>query len=172
MKYYHDYAKGLIKQFNYHYVDDAVFRRGVNLCRFPNTINSKSGKLCEPITETWEPTSLIADAYQKYEPKHIDHLKKVEAIKRMNRNNNPRAPLNAENIINHYGIKVISDAGDRIRVLCPLHSDQHSSAIFYKNGGFFCSVCGGYTLYQLIAKLEDIDPADKKRMAKKIKEVI
>lgn len=176
MKYYHDYAKGLIKQFNYHYVDDAVFRRGVNLCRFPNTINSKSGKLCEPITETWEPTSLIAEAYTRWEPRHIDHLRKVEAIKqfekRMNRNNNPRAPLNAESIINHYGITVKNESSDKIRVLCPLHNDQHSSAIFYKNGGFFCSVCGGKSLYQLIAELEDINPADKRRMAKKIKEVI
>lgn len=176
MEYYHDYVKGLIKQLNYHYVDPAVFRRGVNLCRFPCTVNSKSGKRCEPVTETWEPTSLIAEAYTRWEPRHIDHLKKVEAIKqfekRMNINNNPQAPLNAENIISHYGIKVISDAGDRIRVLCPLHNDTHSSAIFYKNGGFFCSVCGGYSLYQLIAELEDIDPADKKRMAKKIKEVI
>ena len=172
MEYYHDYTRGLIKQFNYHYVDPAVFRRGVNLCRFPGTVHSKSGKRCEPVTETWEPTDKIAPAYTIWEPRHIDHLKKVEAVKRLNRNTNNTAPLNAENIISHYGIKVISDAGDRIRVLCPLHDDQHSSAIFYKNGGFFCSVCGGKSLYQLIAELEDIDPADKRRMAKKIKEVI
>lgn len=172
MEYYHDYVKGLIKQFNYHYVDDAVFRRGVNLCRFPNTINSKSGKKCEPVTKTWEPTPLIAEAYTRWEPKHIKRLKLLESFKPLKQNTNNHTSLNADAIINHYGIKVISDAGDRIRVLCPLHSDQHSSAIFYKNGGFFCSVCGGKSLYQLIAELENIDPADKRRMAKKIKEVI
>lgn len=172
MKYYHDYTRGLIKQFNYHCVDPAVFRRGVNLCRFPGTVNSKSGKKCEPVTETWEPTPLIAEAYTKWEPKHIKHLEQLEAVKRLNRNTNNKAPLNADAIINHYGITVKNESSDRIRVLCPLHDDQHSSAIFYKNGGFFCSVCGGYSLYQLIAELEDIDPADKRRMAKKIKEVI
>lgn len=175
MEYYKDYTSGLIKQFNYHYVDDAVFNRGLRLCRFPNTINSKSGKLCELVTETWESTELIAEAYNKWEVKYKEHLKKVEAIKqfeiRTGKTNN-RAPLNAENIIQHYGITVKSDAGDRIRVLCPLHDDHHSSAVFYKNSGFFCSVCGGKSLYQLIAELEGIDPADKRRMAKKIKEVI
>lgn len=174
MKYYHDYVQILLKDLNYHYVDDAVFNKGLRLCRFPNTINSKSGKRCEPITKTWEPTELIAEAYQRWEPKHIKRLKQIEAIKKSYRNNNPRAPLNAENIINHYGITVKNESSDRIRVLCPLHNDKRSSAVFYKNGngGFSCSVCGGYTLYQLIAELEDIDPADKKRMAKKIKEVI
>lgn len=172
MEYYRDYVKGLIKPLNYHCVDPAVFRRGVNLCRFPGTINSKSGKPCEPITETWESTDKIAPAYTRWEQKHIKHLKLLESFKRLNRNTNNKAPLNAEAIINHYGITVKNESSDRIRVLCPLHNDQHSSAIFYKNGGFFCSVCGGKSLYQLIAELEDIDPADKRRMAKKIKEVI
>lgn len=175
MEYYRDYVKALIKQLNYHYVDNAVFNRGLRLCRFPGTINSKSGKPCEPITKTWEPTPVIAEAYNKWEPRHIEHLKKVEAIKQFEMRTgkkNPRAPLNAENIINHYGITVKSNTGDRIRVLCPLHNDHHSSGVFYKNGGFFCSVCGGYSLYQLIAELEGIPPEDKKRMAKKIKEVL
>lgn len=175
MEYYQDYAKGLIKQFNYHYVDNAVFNQGLRLCRFPNTINSKSGKPCEPVTETWESTELIAEAYNKWEPRHIEHLKKVESIKQFEKRmgkKNTRAPLNAENIIQHYGITVKNESSDKIRVLCPLHDDHHSSAIFYKNGGFFCSVCGGKSLYQLIAELEDIPPEDKKRMAKKIKEVL
>ena len=174
MDYYKEYAEGLIKQFNYHYVDYAVFNKGLRLCRFPDTVNSKSGRKCEPVTKEWESTELIAPAYQKYEKKYRNHLKIKEAIMRRDnhKKNNRRAPLNADNIISHYGIHVISDAGDKIRVLCPLHDDKHSSAVFYKNGGFFCSVCGGYSLYQLISKIEGISPSDKRRMAKKIKEVI
>jgi len=64
--------------------------------------------------------------------------------------------VNAEDIIEKYGIQVVSTSGDELRCLCPFHPDNISSfSLNIRKGKWICFAgCGQGDLISLIQKFE------------------
>ncbi len=165
-EYYREYMLEYVDGLEY--LDHSVLKNKLQLARIPLSVNPKTGKLCQPLTNNIEFTDRLNEHIKRRDKEYRREAKKLVYKKTyglINRDEEEYDELDAHTLISYYHLDVAKEIGDKYLICCPFHNDKHPSAVLWKNGVFHCSTCNiSYTPYQFIAMKEGLNPADKKRV--------
>lgn len=165
-EYYREYMLEYIDGLDY--LDHSVLKNKLQLARVPLSINPKTMKKCQPLTNNITFTDKLNKHIKERDKEYRREAKKLEIRKTLeliNRNNEEYDELNAHALISYYHLDVAKEIGDKYLICCPFHDDHNPSAVMWKNGVFHCSTCNiSYTPYQFVAMKEGLNPADKKKV--------